>query len=69
MIILLLIGFGIMAMIQIPSLIQKRWWKELTCFAVLWFVSLVLSIMVLAGITLPPISTIINNFIAGRLGN
>lgn len=68
MIALLLIGFGIVAVIQIPGLVQKRWWRELTCFTVLWCADLVLSIMILAGIHLPPISTIINNFITMMLG-
>ena len=63
MIALLLIGFTILA-----SLVRKRWWKELICFAVLWFLGLVFSVMVSMGINLPPISTIINKFITGMFG-
>ena len=68
MIALLLIGFVIVALIQIPGLVQKQWWRELICFAVLWSIGLVLSLMISMGITLPPISTIINNSITGLLG-
>jgi hypothetical protein len=68
MIALLLIGFAILALLQIPSLVRKRWWRELICFAVLWFMGLIFSVMVSLGITLPPISTIINKFITVTFG-
>lgn len=68
MIILLLIGFSMMALLQIPSLVRKRWWKELICFTVLWSMDLILSLMLSRGIILPPISTIINRFITEMLG-
>ena len=68
MIALLLMGFIIVALIQIPSLIKKQWWKELICFTVLWSIGLVLSMMVAIGITLPPISTIIGHYISGIFG-
>jgi cyanate permease len=68
MIALLLMGFGIVALIQIPSLIKKQWRRELICFTVLWSIGLVLSILVAVGITLPPISTIINHYITEMFG-
>lgn len=68
MIALLLVGFAILALLQIPSLVRKRWWRELICFAVLWFMGLILSIMVSMGINLPPITTIINKFITETFG-
>ena len=68
MIVLLLIGFAILALLQVPSLVRKRWWRELICFAVLWFMGLILSVMVSMGINLPPISTIINKFITETFG-
>ena len=64
MIALLLMGFAIVALIQIPGLIKKQWWRELICFTVLWSIGLVLSMMVAIGITLPPISTIIGQYIS-----
>ncbi|HPF43895.1 MAG TPA: hypothetical protein PKV15_04300 [Syntrophomonadaceae bacterium] len=68
MIALLLMGFGIVALIQIPGLIKKQWWRELACFTVLWSIGLVLSVMLAMGITLPPVSTMINQYISGMFG-
>lgn len=68
MIALLLMGFAIAALIQIPGLIKKQWWRELICFTVLWSIGLVLSVMVAIGIRMPPISTIIGHYISGIFG-
>lgn len=68
MIALLLIGFGIVALIQILGLVRKQWWRELICFTVLWSMGLILSLLISMGITLPPISTIINKSITGMFG-
>jgi hypothetical protein len=68
MIALLLIGFAIPALWQIPGLVRKRWWRELICFAVLWLMGLIFSMMVYMGINLPPISTVINKFITETFG-
>jgi hypothetical protein len=65
---LVLIGFGIVALMQIPGLVQKQWWRELICFVLLWSMGLVFSLMVSMGITLPPLTTIINETITGMLG-
>jgi len=68
MIVLLLIAFAMLALWQIPGLVRKRWWKELICFTGLWSMGLILSLMLSRGITLPPISTIINKLITGMFG-
>ena len=68
MIALLIIGFAMLALLQIPSLVQKRWRRELICFAVLWFMGFIFSVMLSMGINLPPISTIINKYITGMFG-
>jgi hypothetical protein len=68
LILLLLIGFGFVASIQLPGLIKKQWWKELVCFSALWIAGLILSLMIAAGITLPPITTIINSAIVNMCG-
>jgi len=68
MITLLLIGFGMVALIQVPGLVRKQWWRELICFTVLWFMGLVFSVMVAGGINLPPITTIINDYLTGMFG-
>jgi hypothetical protein len=68
MIFLLLVGFGIMALIQVPALVRKRWWKELICYAVLWLTGLVLSVIISMGIIIPPISAVLNKYITSALG-
>ncbi|HNX28780.1 MAG TPA: hypothetical protein PKN87_05130 [Syntrophomonadaceae bacterium] len=68
MIILLLIGFGLVALIQIPRLIKKQWRRELICFSILWAIGLILSLIIAMGITLPPVSTLINHTISGWFG-
>ena len=68
MIALLLIGFIMLALWQIPGLVKKRWWRELICFVALWFMGFIFSVMLSMGINLPPISTIINKLLAGFFG-
>lgn len=68
MIALLFIGFGTVALIQIPGLVRKQWWQELICFLVLLSMGFILSVILSMGITLPPISTIINNSIIVMFG-
>lgn len=68
MIALLVIGFGIVALIQIPGLVRRRWWRELITFVVLWSAGLILGVMLSVGVKIPPISTIINKFITGMFG-
>jgi hypothetical protein len=64
---LVLIGFGAIALIQIPGLVRKQWWRELICFTVFWSLGLVLAVILSMGIKLPPLTTIINETITGIL--
>ena len=68
MIALVLIGFGMVALIQIPALVRKQWWRELICFAAVWSLGLILAVMVSMGIKLPPLTTIINEAITRMVG-
>jgi len=68
MIALILIGFALLALWQIPSLVRDRWWRELICFAGLWFIGLILSLMIAMGTTLPPITTVIGKLISRMFG-
>jgi hypothetical protein len=68
MIALLLLGFGIVAIIQIPGLVRKQWWRELNVFLLLWATGLILSILMAAGVKLPEITTIIGDAIAKITG-
>ncbi len=68
MIVLLVIAFLILAIWQIPDLVRKRWWRELIIFFLFLSAGFILSTMLSMGITLPPITTIINKSINGMLG-
>jgi len=68
MILLLLCGFGIIALIQVPDLVRRKWWKELICYVVLWLTGFILSVIMSMGIMLPPISAVINKYITSTLG-
>ena len=68
MIALFMIGSAMLALWPIPGLVRKRWWRELICFAVLWFMGFIFSVMISLEIELPPISTIINKYITGMFG-
>jgi hypothetical protein len=63
MIVLILLGFVIVALLQIPDLIRNKWWREMIAFTILWFTGLILSIILSLGITLPPVTTIIGEII------
>jgi hypothetical protein len=68
MIVLLLIGFAFVAIWELPALVRNRWWREIILFMVLWSAGFMLSVMISLGITLPPISTIINKAVTGMFG-
>ena len=65
MIALLLLGFGIVALLQIPGLVRKQWWREFAVFLFLWAAGLILSILMFAGVNLPKVTTIIAKLISG----
>ena len=67
MIALVLMGFGMVALIQIPGLVRKQWWRELICFTVFWSLGLIFAVILSMGIKLPPLTTIINETITGIL--
>lgn len=64
MIVILLLGFALLALWQIPGLVKKNWRKELVCFSLLWFTGLVLSLMIALGVRIPPLSTLIGQWIS-----
>ncbi|HWP96849.1 MAG TPA: hypothetical protein VN426_08350 [Syntrophomonadaceae bacterium] len=64
MIALLLLGFGIVAFIQIPALVRKQWWRELISFLVLWTTGLLLSILLSMGVHIPPVTVIIGQYLS-----
>lgn len=65
---LLIIAFSMLALWEIPSLVRRGWRRELACFVTLCLMGLIFSVMINMGVTLPPISTIINKWIAKMFG-
>ncbi|WP_407310261.1 hypothetical protein [Desulfosporosinus sp. SB140] len=39
-VILVLFGFGLMAFIQVPPLLQKKWWGDFKVYSVIYLLSL-----------------------------
>ncbi len=68
MIALLLLGFGIVALLQIPGLVRKQWWRELIVFTMLWLSGLILSLFLTFGVKLPAVTTIIGNIVSKLFG-
>jgi len=68
MIALLLLGFGIVALIQIPGLVKKQWWWELIIFTILWLSGLILSVLLVLGVKFPETTTIIGNMVSKLFG-
>lgn len=67
MIALLILVFAIIALIQIPSLIRKQWWREFIVFIVLWLLGLILSILISFGVKIQ-VTSIIWKILAKILG-
>jgi hypothetical protein len=67
MIALLILVFAIIALMQIPSLIRKQWWRELIVFIILWLLGLVLSVLISLGIKIQ-VTSIIWRVLAKLLG-
>lgn len=53
MIILIILAFVLVAIIQIPSLVKKKYWRELIAFCVFFLFSFVICILQAAGVKLP----------------
>lgn len=52
-IVLIVFGFAIICYIEIPQLIERKYWKELVIFSVLLLLAFVLIILYAMGIKLP----------------
>ena len=68
MIALLLLGFGIVALIQISGLVRKQWWRELIVFTIFWLSGLTLSVMLSLGVKFPEVTMIIGNIVSKMFG-
>ena len=63
MIILLIIIFIFIGLIQILSLIRKKYWRELVWFCILHTLSFVLCLLLAVGVKLPNLTKGINTFL------
>jgi len=63
MVFLIFITFALIALVEIPGLIQKKYWPELAAFSILLFLGFGLSLLIVSGINPPYISSIIEQSI------
>lgn len=59
MVILIILAFAIIVLLEIPGLIQKKYWPELIVFVILLFLGFGLSLLLVSGVNLPYISNVI----------
>jgi hypothetical protein len=60
MVILVVIAFIMVSFFEIPGLIQKKYWPELTVFSILLLMGFGLSLLLLAGVNTPYIFVLIS---------
>ena len=53
MIVFLLAAFAALILLEVPGLIKKKQWRELTAYSVLMLLALVISVLYLEHITIP----------------
>ena len=63
MVILIIIIFAMIALLEIPGLVRKKYWPELTVFGVLSFLGFGLSLLIVSGVNPPYVSSIIGQSI------
>lgn len=51
--IIVLIAYTFVALLQVPSLIEKKYWRELAAFSVFYMVALILSILYALDVKIP----------------
>ncbi|MEW6243604.1 MAG: hypothetical protein AB1497_04930 [Bacillota bacterium] len=52
----------VIAVIEAPSLIRKRWWRELVVLALVWLLSTAYGVVVIADIPIPRPTRMITTF-------
>lgn len=63
MLIILILVFGFLTLIDMPELIQKKYWRELTVYGGLMLTAFILSALLVLGVPLPAVSTGITELI------
>ena len=41
---LILLGFGVMALIQVPAMVKKKWWSDLLVYSVIFLFALITAV-------------------------
>lgn len=59
MVFLIILAFALIALWEIPGLVQKKYWPELAVFSILLLLGFGLSILIVFGINPPYLSSII----------
>ena len=62
-IILLIVVFGIIGIVQIKKLIQKKYYKEMAIFCICLAASFVISVLYAAGVELPSPAHLLQSFL------
>lgn len=63
MMILIVMAFFSLALLEIPGLIEKKYWRELAVFSLLLALGFILSLLLTLGVQFPYISTAIGNLV------
>jgi hypothetical protein len=67
-IIIVFLVFAVIAGMDVPGLIQKRYWRELAVYGLILTTGLLLSLMMAWGIKIPPFGTAISDLIKELTG-
>jgi len=62
MVFLVIIGFALVFLREVPGLIQQKYWRELIIFCLLMAVAFILSVLLAMGVRFPYIATAIMDF-------
>jgi hypothetical protein len=60
--------FIVIAGLEIPGLIQKKYWRELVVYCALLLPGFVMSVLLAMGVDFPPVSTAIFEFVKRIFG-
>ena len=68
MVILVVIGFVVIALMEIPGLVQQKYWRELVVYCALLVPGFVMSVLLALGVNIPPVSTAIFEMVKKLFG-
>lgn len=67
MIVLMIMGFMLIAFLEVPGLIRKRWWRELFWYSIFLVSGFVLCLLLMLGVKFPDISQVITSLVNALL--